>query len=176
MDRTALLVVDIQERLLPHMHNAAEVEGQAGRLIDCCNALGVPVLVTEQYRKGLGVTVASLAGRLSTSVCNEEKLKFSGCIKPVRDHLQDRGIRGVIVCGIEAHVCVLQTCLELIDSGYVTALACDAIGSRRAADQQVAVQRMIHAGVVPTTVESAVLELVHEAGTSQFKAVLPLIK
>jgi nicotinamidase-related amidase len=82
----------------------------------------------------------------------------------------------VVVCGVEAHVCVLQTCLDLIDAGYVTAVVTDAIGSRRPTDQDAAVQRMIQAGVVPTTVESILMEFVHEAGTPRFKAVLPIIK
>jgi nicotinamidase-related amidase len=176
LEHTAILVVDLQEKLLPHMHNAAALTQQAGRLIDGANALGVPLLVTEQYRKGLGVTVPELASKLGGAACSYEKLKFSSCIEPVRETLAARGVRSVVVCGIEAHVCVLQTCLDLIDSGYVTALVTDAIGARRAADQEAAVMRMVQAGVVPTTVESLLLELVHEAGTPRFKAVLPIIK
>jgi nicotinamidase-related amidase len=176
LEHTAILVVDLQEKLLPHMHNAEAVTRQAGRLIDGANALGVPVLVTEQYRKGLGSTVPELASRLTGAACHQEKLKFSACIEPVREILAARGIRAVAVCGIEAHVCVLQTCLDLIDSGYVTAVVSDAIGSRRLTDQQAAERRMIQAGVVPTSVESLLLEWVHEAGTPRFKAILPIVK
>jgi len=176
LDHTALLVVDIQEKLLPHMHNADQVVEQSARLIDGAHALEMPVLVTEQYRQGLGLTVPELASRLERAVCNHEKLKFSACIEPIRDELSIRGIRSVLVCGIEAHVCVLQTCLDLARAGYIVAVSTDAIGSRRASDQEAAVQRMVQAQVVPTTVESALLELVHEAGTSRFKAVLPIIR
>jgi nicotinamidase-related amidase len=176
LEQTALLVVDVQEKLLPHMHNAEQVVRQAGRLVDGANALGLPLLVTEQYRKGLGSTVPELAGRMGPAVCNLEKLKFSACIEPIRKELVNRHIRSVVVCGIEAHVCVLQTCLDLLDAGFIAALALDAIGSRRASDQEPAVQRMVQAGVLPVTVESTLLELVHEAGSSRFKAVLPLIK
>jgi nicotinamidase-related amidase len=176
IEHTAILVVDLQEKLLPHMHNAKALTQQAGRLIDGANVLGVPLLVTEQYRKGLGVTVPELASKLAGAACNYDKLKFSSCIEPVRETLTARGVRTVVVCGIEAHVCVLQTCLDLIDAGYVTALVTDAIGSRRAFDQETAVQRMIQAGVVPTTVESFLFELVHEAGTPRFKALLPIVK
>ena len=166
----------MQERLLPAMHDAETLTTQAGRLIDGANALGLPVLVTEQYRKGLGATVQPIADRLAKAVCNHEKLKFSACIEPVRDELARRGVRAVIVAGIEAHVCVLQTCLDLADAGLIAAVAVDAIASRRPADRDAAIARMTQAGVVPTTVESALLELVHEAGTERFKAVLPIIK
>lgn len=176
LDRTALLVVDVQEKLLPAMHNAAAVEQQAGRLIDGFNILKRPVLVTEQYRRGLGVTVPALASRLTGAVCNHEKLRFSACIEPVRSELVARHISSVVVCGIEAHVCVLQTSLELADVGFITGVAVDAIGSRRATDMHPAISRMTQAGIVPTTVESILLELVHEAGTDRFKAILPLIK
>ena len=143
LQQTAVLVVDVQEKLLPHMHNAAVVEQQVGRLIDGANALKVPVLVTEQYRKGLGVTVPGVAAKLGSAVCSHEKLKFSACIEPVREELGKRGVRTVLVCGIEAHVCVLQTCLDLTDYGFVAAVAVDAIGSRKQADQDAAVQREI---------------------------------
>lgn len=176
LGHTALLVVDVQEKLLPHIHNARQVVEQVGRLIDGANVLGIPVLVTEQYRKGLGPTVEPLSRRLAEAVCREEKLKFSACIEPIRQALSSRGVGAVLVCGIEAHVCVLQSCLDLLDCGYVTAVATDAIGSRRENDLEAALARMIQAGVVPTTVESALLELVHEAGGSKFKAVLPIIK
>jgi nicotinamidase-related amidase len=176
LEHTAILVVDLQERLVPHMHNPAALIQQVGRLTDGANALGVPLLVTEQYRQGLGVTVPEIASRLTGAACNHDKLKFSACIEPVREELSKRGIRSVVVCGIEAHVCVLQTCLDLIDTGYVAAVVIDAIGSRRTSDQEAAVQRMVQAGVVPTTVESILMELVHEAGTPRFKAVLPFIK
>jgi nicotinamidase-related amidase len=173
---TALLVIDLQEKLVPHMHNAEQVVTESARLIDGANALGLPVLVTEQYRKGLGVSVPQIASRITGAVCNHEKLRFSSCIDPVRKELHDRGIRTVILCGIEAHVCVLQTAIDLCDLGFLTAVAVDAIGSRRKTDQEAAVMRMVQAGVLPTTVESALLEIVQEAGTPMFKAILPLIR
>jgi nicotinamidase-related amidase len=173
---TAILVVDMQERLLPAMHEKQGVIDAVSKLIDGSNALGVPILVTEQYRKGLGTTIAPIAQKLESAVCNEEKLKFSSCIKPILDSLRTMGARSVVVCGIEAHVCVLQTCLDLLDSGFVTAVAVDATASRRVADRDAAIERMIQAGVLPVTVESALLELVHEAGTASFKAILPIIK
>lgn len=176
IDQTALLVIDMQERLVPAMHDSNSVISQVERLIDGANALSVPILVTEQYRKGLGTTIAPLAKKLENAVCCEEKLKFSACIEPIRRHLIENQIRTVLVCGIEAHVCVSQTCLDLLEAGYVMAVAVDAVSSRREADQHVAISRLTQAGVLPVTVESALLELVHEAGTEAFRSVLPLIK
>jgi len=175
-ERTALMVIDVQEKLLPHMHNAGVLVSQVGRLLDAAGALGLPTLVTEQYPKGLGKTVGGVAGRLPEGASTHEKVKFSACIEPVRKILAQKGIRCVLVCGIEAHVCVLQTCLDLADRGLTVGVVVDAIGSRRLGDQEVAVWRLIQAGIVPTTTEAAVLEMVHEAGGSRFKAVLPLIK
>ena len=173
---TALLVVDIQERLVAAMREPQRLVTQAGRLIDGANLLKLPVLVTEQYRKGLGETVPELLPRLGGAVCRQEKLKFSACIEPVRATLIDRQARAVVVCGIEAHVCVLQSCLDLLEAGYVTAIAVDAISSRRAVDQDAALQRLNHAGAIITTVESVLFELMHEAGTEAFRRMLPLVK
>jgi nicotinamidase-related amidase len=175
-DSSAILVVDVQERLLPHMHNAEQVVKQVQRLIDGANLLNLPILVTEQYRKGLGLTVPTLATRLDKAVCTVEKMIFSACVEPILSTLSRLGCRTVVVCGIEAHVCVLQSCLDLADAGYLVAVAADAIGSRHADDQTWAVQRMVQAQVMPTTVESALFEFVGEAGTSLFKALLPIVK
>ena len=176
VEQTVLLVVDMQEKLLPHMTDATGIIRQVGRLVDGANTLKVPVLVTEQYRKGLGVTVEPIASRLKSVVCCQEKLKFSACIEPVREALSRLQRRTVLVCGVEAHVCVMQTCLDLLSYGFITAVALDAIDSRRSIDCDTAVSRMIQAGVIPTTVESALLELVQEAGGERFKTVLELIK
>ena len=173
---TALLVVDIQERLVPVMRDPQRLVAQAGRLIDGFQVLGLPVLATEQYRKWLGDTLPEIARRLEGAACREEKLKFSACIEPVRAHLIDRQVRSVIVCGIEAHVCVLQSCLDLLEAGYITAIAVDAISSRRQEDQDAALERLKSAGTIITTVESALFELMHEAGTDLFRKMLPLVK
>ncbi|MFA9477198.1 isochorismatase family protein [Phycisphaerales bacterium AB-hyl4] len=176
LEETAVLIVDVQERLVPVMHEPEYLVAQVGRLMDAAAALGLPTLITEQYPKGLGATVPELAERASTAVCNHEKTRFSSCIDPVRDELRRRNIRTVLVAGIEAHVCVLQTCLDLAKAGYVSAVVVDAVSSRQPIDRDVALQRMAQAGVLPTTVESAVLEMVGEAGGERFKAVLPIVK
>lgn len=175
-EHTSVLMVDVQERLTPAMSHPASLQQQVGRLIDAAGLLDVPVLVTEQYPRGLGPTVEVLASRLAVDTVRHEKLKFSACIEPVRTAMTAGGIRSVLVCGIEAHVCVLQTCLDLLDAGFTVAVVADAVDSRRPLDRDMAIQRMVQAGVLPVTVESAVLEMVHEAGGDRFKAVLPLIK
>lgn len=174
--KTAVLVVDMQEKLLPHMHNHQRLTEQVTRLLQGANALGLAVLFTEQHPKGLGHTVAPLAELLSGAVCRHEKLKFSACTQPIREALARRGIRSVVVCGVEAHVCVLHTCLDLADNGFLAAVAVDAIGSRRPIDQDTAVTRMVQANILPTTVESSLLEFVQEAGSERFKAVLPILR
>ena len=175
---TAVLVVDIQEKLLPHMHEAEAVAEQAQKLVAGAAVLGLPVLVTEQYRQGLGPTVPPLAQALAAARAAGpfEKLKFSAHIEPVRAALAERQVHSVIVCGIEAHVCVMQTCLDLVEAGYLTAVALDAIGSRCPADRDAAVLRLVQAGVLPTTVEAALWEMTREAGTELFQRMLGVIR
>lgn len=176
LEETALLVVDVQEKLLPHVHNSKQVVRQVGRLVDAAQGLELKMMVTEQYRKGLGLTVPILAGRWpeGTPVC--EKLKFSAVVEPVEEQLNEWRTRGVLVCGVETHVCILQTCLDLLHKGWHVAVVTDAVGSRRKEDHEAAILRMVQAGVVPTTVEAIIMELVVEAGTPRFKTVLPIIK
>ena len=174
--QTALLVVDVQEKLLPHIHEHERVLAQVCRLVDGAGLLRLPVLVTEQYRKGLGPTVDELASRLESPAVRCEKMTFSAAVDAVRQCLETVQARSVVLCGIESHVCVLQTALDLMDSGLVVGVAADAIGSRRPADHDPALRRMVQAGAIPTTVESLLMELVCEAGTPLFKSILPLIR
>ena len=176
LDKTALLVVDVQEKLLPLIHDGARVERQCIKLIRGCAALGVPILATEQYPKGLGPTTLAVRSALPPTTRPEQKMKFSACVEGVRQALEHHGSRAVLVCGIESHVCVTQTVLDLLAAGYITAVALDAIGSRAPADHDAAVLRMTAAGAVPVSVEMALFELAHEAGTERFKALLPLVK
>ena len=180
---TAVLVIDMQAKLLPLMHNAAAVQTQVARLLAGAAVPGAvvpdlacPVLVTEQYPQGLGQTVPEIADLVKNAVFRQEKTLFSAFSPELAAALQKQGIHAVVVAGIEAHVCVLQTCLDLLDAGYTVAVATDAVGSRRKVDQDAALARLTQAGVIPTTVESALLELVRQAGTPEFKAMLPVIK
>jgi nicotinamidase-related amidase len=176
IERTALLVVDLQEKLLPLIHDAPRVERQCVKLIRGCSAVGVPIAATEQYPRGLGATVASVRSALPPTVQAEQKLKFSACVEGVRQKLCQWATRSVVVCGIESHVCVTQTVLDLLAEGYLVGVAADAIGARSELDDRIALQRMIGAGAVPMTVEMLLFELVHEAGTDRFKALLPVVR
>ncbi len=176
LNRAALLVVDLQEKLLPTIHESDAVVRQSERLIRGFAALEVPVMATEQNPTRLGPTVETIAAALPVGGTRPAKLKFSACVEDVRKWLEAQARDVVVLCGIETHVCVMQTALELLSIGMVVAVAVDAVGSRRPLDHGVALQRMIAAGVLPVTVEMALLELVHEAGTDRFKQILPLIK
>ena len=161
LGQVGVLVVDMQERLLPVMADQDTVLAGVKKLCAGAMALDVPLLFTEQYRKGLGDTVAQL---------HEAK------DEAVREGIFSRGLRSVVVCGIETHVCVLQTCMDLAANGVVTGVCVDATGSRNQTDHDAAVQRMVQGGILPVTTESVLLELVREAGSERFKAVLPIIK
>lgn len=176
LDQAALVVVDLQQKLLPVIHAPDAVVGQVAKLIRGCVALGVPMIVTEQYPQGLGPTVEAIRAVLPARTPTVSKVKFSACVEDVRRWLAESGRRTVLLAGIESHVCVMQTALDLLESGYVVAVVADAIGSRRTTDHEIGLRRMMQAGVVPVSVEMALLELVHEAGTTRFKAILPVIK
>jgi nicotinamidase-related amidase len=173
---TALLVVDIQEKLVPSLPKYPEVEPQIRRLIQALRALKLPILLTEQYPKGLGQTLASIKEVLPE--CRPiEKVTFSCCGQPeVLAALSATGAQAVVVAGVEAHVCVQQTTLDLIAAGYRVHIPADAICSRRKMDWQMAVERMRDAGAVITTSQSVIFELLERAGTPEFREVLPLLR
>lgn len=175
-EHTALLVIDMQEKLLPVIHDFQAVEQQVKRMLDGAGVLKLPVLVTEQYKKGLGQTVPEVEARLQNLVHREEKMRFSACTSGLRQQLASLHGGHVLVCGIEAHVCVLQTCLDLVEAGLVVGVVVDAVGSRRPMDRDTALKRLIQMGVVPVTVESVLLEMTQQAGTDLFKSLLPVIR
>lgn len=175
-DRSAVLLVDVQERLVPVMRDRERLIRRAARLVQGSHILGIPLLVTEQYPRGLGETVDEIARHFVDPHCIEEKTRFSACIEPVQTQLELIGAQSVVVAGIEAHVCILGTCLDLLEAGYKVFPAWDAISSRRAEDKHAARERLMLAGAVPTTVESALLEWLADASDSRFRQVQNLIK
>lgn len=174
--RCAVLLVDMQERLVPAMREADRLVTRADRLLDAAGLLEVPVLATEQYPKGLGATVPALAGHLERAVCVEAKTRLSAAIDPVRGHLRRLGAQSVVLAGIEAHVCVLATGLDLLAEGYRVFPVWDAIGSRSAGDYEAARERLTQAGAVPGTLESVLFEWLGDAADPRFKAVQALIR
>ncbi|HOV04642.1 MAG TPA: hydrolase [Hyphomicrobiales bacterium] len=177
--RSQLLVIDIQERLLPAMADSAAVLRNAGIVIAAARRLKVPVVLTEQYPKGLGPTVPEIVAAAGEARVFE-KLAFSA-MRDARTAkaLVDRRGSGrpqVVVCGIEAHVCVLQTALDLKERGFDVFVVADAVSSRVRGSHETALQRMAAAGVVAVTAEMVAFEWVEAAGTDDFKAIARLVK
>ncbi len=175
-DGSGLVVIDIQERLLPAIWERERVVLNAARLIQGAAILGLPLLATEQYRKGLGVTVPAIAAAMPGFV-PLEKLTFSACGVPgFLRALQEKHLSQAILCGIETHVCVLQTCLDLLDAGLRVVVVSDAISSRTPENHRVGLDRMRAAGAEIASTEMVLFELLERAGTAEFKQVLALVK
>ncbi len=174
-DSTALLIVDVQERLLPTIHQNEAIIPAIQRMIEAAKILAIPILATEQYPAGIGPTAASIRACWG-DVRAIEKLRFSACVEPLIEQLRRRERSHVIVTGIETHVCVQQTTLDLLRLGYSPYVCADAASSRRAIDRDVAFERMRQAGAIITTTESVMFELLGQAGTDVFKQILRLIK
>lgn len=173
---TALLVVDLQERLLPAMFEKERVLQNSLRLVQGAKVLGLPVFVTEQYRKGLGPTVPEIAAALP-GFAPFEKMAFSACgADRLGPALQAAKLSNILLCGVEAHVCVSQSCLDLLQQGFRVFVPADAISSRTRENHQIGLGRMQDAGAVIVSTEMALLELLERAGTPEFKQILELIK
>ncbi len=175
-DECALLVIDVQERLLPVIHTAKEIERRVATAVTGARILGLPVLVTEQYPKGLGRTTGSVASALK-GIAPIEKSRFSCCgVEGVDRALADLEPRTILIAGIETHVCVMQTCLDLLERRIAPVLLTDCAGTRHPHDHQVAVERLRDAGALVTTLESALFELLEVAGTDEFRQISQLVK
>ena len=178
--RNALfLLIDFQSNLAVAMKKDVytNCEKNAGLMIASCNSLKVPVLVTEQYSKGLGPTVERLKTSLKDEYRPMDKLTFSCNRDPgFQSSFSGLGKKYVIVAGIESHVCVLQSVLDLIANGYYVHVLSDAVCSRYKSDWRNAMRYMQDAGAVITTTEIAVFQLLQKAGTPEFKVISPLFR
>jgi len=171
---TAMLVVDVQGKLVTLIPNHRRIVWNIRRLLDGAAALGVPVAATEQYPQGLGPTTPELADRLGTIPA---KLAFScGECGQIFHDWQAGGIFKVLVVGIEAHVCVQQTVMDLLAAGWQVYVAVDAVGSRYDVDRETALRRMDSAGATLTTTESALFEWCEVSGTPEFKQISQLVR
>ncbi len=176
-----LLVIDVQEKLALAMSDAGPVIANSARLITAARHFGAPVTISEQYPKGIGPTVAVLREAAGEEARVFDKMAFSCARDPAiagrLGQLRDgRTRRQIVLTGIEAHVCVLQTALDLLQAGYGVFVVVDAIASRQQASCDVALRRMEQAGVHPVTTEMVIFEWLGRAGTPDFKALLPLVK
>jgi len=171
---TALLVIDVQGKLVGLIQNHRRLVWNIRRLLDAAKLFGVHTMATEQYPKGLGATTAELASRLGDVA---SKTRFScGCCPDIFADLPMKGIRKILLVGIETHVCVQQTALDLLTAGFEVYLAVDALGTRNPVDHRIGIRRMELAGAYLTTVESAMFEWCEDSKSEQFKAMSQLIQ
>jgi nicotinamidase-related amidase len=174
----ALLVVDIQEKLLPAIHRREEVLRNSQLLVRMAGVLDIPIVLTTQYVRGLGHTVPELA-ELLTHIEPIDKTSF-GCFGSDEFCSHLRQLPGnrttTLLCGIESHICVTQTALGALRSGYTVHVASDAVGSRTEANYRIGLSRMEAAGAVISSTEMMLYELLRYSGTAQFKQMLSYIK
>jgi nicotinamidase-related amidase len=171
-DRTTLVVVDVQEAFRKAIPAFDRIAKATATLIEGAEAIGIPIVISEQYPKGLGETVPEVAEHLPDGAEPLEKVVFAAS---EAEGFDLEGRDQVLLCGIETHVCVNQTALDLIASGVEVQVAEDAVGSRSDQNKRVGLQKMEGAGAVMTSVETALFELLGRAGTDEFKRVQRLI-
>lgn len=173
-----VLVVDMQEKLLPLIRKRKRIVAVTQNLLDGAKLFDLPVIATQQYPKGIGATVAPVAEKLAACDAKTiEKSTFSVWGEPAaREAILAVDRLQVLVCGIEAHVCVQQTVLDLLSRDYQVFVFADAIGSRGKVDYKSALGRMRQAGAFVTTVESALFELCSRCDSEKFKGLLDIVK
>jgi nicotinamidase-related amidase len=169
--KAALVVIDVQEGFRPAVGEFETIARNAGVLVQGARELGLPVVVTEQYPKGLGATVPEVAEHLE-GVERHAKTVFSGARA---DGFDLGGREQALVCGIEAHVCVEQTVQDLLDRGVEVHVAADAVSSRTALNRRLGLEKMERSGAWVTSTEMALFELLGEAGTPEFRAIQKLV-
>jgi nicotinamidase-related amidase len=175
-DKTALLIIDIQERIIRVINEYETVVENTIKLIKGFKALGIPINYTEQYPKGLGPTVESIQNELEGNDAIQ-KLSFScSGADDLFSELKKNGITQVVVCGVESHVCVQQTVLDLIANDFQVNLAADAVSSRRVKDYEISLSRMRQHGADVTTTEAILFELLNVCGTDVFKQISKIVK
>ena len=154
-----------------------ELAARIGLLVEGVTAMGLPIIVTEQYPKGLGHTVEEIRARLPEGIEPIEKQSFSACdVKEFDTRLRERHVEQVIICGIEAHICVSQTAHDLLARNYQVHVLADGVGARLERNQGVAIERLARAGAIISSVEMALFELCGGAGTPEFKLIQNLAK
>lgn len=174
-EHTKCLVIDYQEKIVPAMADKELLIANSVKLLTGLRILGIPMVITGQYTKGLGRNLPEIFAAAGTEEYID-KMTFSSYESPkVRAQLGE-GIKYVLLCGIEAHVCVLQTAIDLKEAGYVPVLVTDCISSRREGDVEMALVRARQEGVLLTTSEAILFELTRQAGTDVFKQISRLVK
>ena len=175
-DRCVLVVVDLQEKFRDLIHGMDQVVDGSSRLIRFCQALDIPILVTEHYPRGLGVTLSEIRRLFQPFSCIE-KIHFScGGNPEFNEAVKKLGRDQIILCGIETHVCIYQTAFDLAGDGHQVAVAVDAVSSCSPSDREIGLKRMSEIGIQSMGVQMLMFEILKKAGTEQFKKVAPIIK
>jgi nicotinamidase-related amidase len=176
-DDTGLVLVDVQEGFRPVIDQFDSVVANCRILVTGFGILGAPVLVTEQYPKGLGHTVPEIAEAFGEGTSIAEKLRFSACgVEVFEDALAATGRRRWVVCGIETHVCVNQTVHDLISRGHEVHVAGDAVSSRNPENRRLGLEKVAAAGARVTSAEMALFEMLEQAGGPEFKQISALVR
>ncbi len=174
--QTQVLVIDIQEKLYPHIYKKEKVLENSIKLIKGLKLFKTPFVLNEQYPKGIGSTISPIKELLKDVVVHE-KVTFSCCkTDETMETIKSNSKKFVIVFGIEAHVCVMQSVLDLLEAGFMPVLVTDCIGSRSPHNRDSAIQRMIQAGAIPATYESILFELCVSAKNEVFKEISKIVR
>lgn len=175
-ENTVAVIVDVQERLVLHMNKKKELINNFEILVKGLKALDIPMVVSEQYTKGLGFTVEDIQKALGEYEAIE-KTSFSCCDNgPIKERINELNKKWIIIAGVESHICVLQTVIDLIAMGYILVVVEDCVSSRKENDKNIAIERMRSEGAIITTYESILFELCRYSGTDEFKAISKLVK
>ncbi len=173
---TVFIAIDYQEKLMPVMYEKEDLEEKVCRLAEGLKALGIPHIVTQQYTKGIGETIPSIAEAIG-EFTPIDKTSFScmGNEEFVRQ-LKECGKKTAVICGIEAHICLQQTVLQLLDEGYTVYVPADCVSSRSKQDRHWSIGRMRQAGAIITSYEAVLYELLRGAKAPEFKAISKIVK
>ncbi len=170
------LMIDFQERLFPVMAEKELLEKNVKILIEGLRALEIPIIASEQYKRGLGGTISGIE-ELISDCRHEEKTAFSCCDQPnVIEQIELTSKRAIIIAGIESHICVLQTAIDLKERGFIPVVVEDCVSSRSLENKRVAMERLRQEGIIVSTYESILFELCRKAGSDAFKTISKLIK
>jgi nicotinamidase-related amidase len=174
-DDTVFIMIDIQEKFLPVIYDIQSVIENANRVVKSSSILNIPLIITEQYPKGLGPTIDEIQIEDNQSVIEKITFDCFGCDE-FAYALDSLNRKCLIIFGIEAHVCILQTCLRAVEKGYEVYVIADAVSSRTQNNRNIALERMRQSGVFVASTEMILFQLMDRAGTDEFKAISKLVK
>ncbi|WP_263832530.1 isochorismatase family protein [Sulfurospirillum oryzae] len=175
-EQTAMLLVDVQERLFPHIEGHASLEKHLVVLLKGLQTFNIPILCNQQYTQGLGETIPSLCALLDDKTVYEKRTFSCYQNEEVVNAVIQSGAKSIILAGIESHVCVLQSALDLLEAGFELIVCVDAMGSRKRHDHEIALRRMEQEGARLCTTESLLFELLQSALHPKFKEISSLVK